>query len=326
MRGNATHNGLRRAFEVCAKHWVWSAMAALLILVGFILWTGITWSHLGVLAQFLVAGIALGGYVFSYRLYREQEAHKYRPALVATFPVPAREKRASEHVGGWMPGFVCRIEESNEVLDATLFLDNISESPVTDVRLNFYSHDCERLSESPGKPQRFFEKDILLVDGIAKSARESFSEILRPHLIREVDDPAMNRLAGGGKMRAYDFSTLFVSLIASETRKEPARLSTWSLVLKYKNLQGEVFFSVYKLEGPVVPVGSLQPEEYFRMAFYGSFSGDYLEDDEHHHFVINRGFPNAEVAPDWQRIKTLLQERAATAVMTPAILNPPSSF
>lgn len=298
MKGNAWHNGLKGARRACARHWVWSSLAVLLILVGAIVCTGLTWSHLGVLAQFLVAVIALGGYIFSYKLYREQEEHKYKVAVVAKFPVPEEEKR---YKGGvWIPGFVRRDYAGREALDAKFVLHNIGEAPVTDVRMNWYLHDYGNMDQEPARPVNIFVEDVMLVDGIAKGARVHFSETLRVH--HKSSEPE--------NVRALRFADVFSWRIPNETRDEPAHLSAWSLVLKYKNLQGESFFSAYKLEGAVESVESLQPEEYFRMVFFGSFSGDYLKDDEHHQFIANRGFRNAETAPDWDGVRATIEEAA----------------
>lgn len=323
MNGMRFLDQAKRVLKTALEHWVW-LFVGILILGGLISWIG--WKPAGVIAQFLVALIALGGYVLADEQYREQEKRKYTAAVVATFPVPSQEKREGERACGWIPGFVRRMDESDEVLDVDFCLENISESPVTDVHMNFYLHDYEHLNEPPEKPTAFFENDIPLADGIAKGARAPFARTLRPHFIRELDNPVARQLSGGGKVRAFDFMRLFLSLIPSERREEPAQWSAWSLVLKYKNLQGESFFSAYKLEGPVVPLGSLRPEEYFRMAFYGSYSGDYCEDDGNHQFVANRGFPSKTKAPRWERIEVLRLERATMAAVapTPSNLPPPS--
>ena len=298
----------QRASKAAAKHWAWSSVCTLLILASLI-WS-VGWLAAGVLAQFLVALIALGGYRFSYKLYHEQEEHKYKVAVVAAFPVPLvanvsaprpenHEKR--RRMLAWSPGFVLRMEEAGQVLDAEFHLENISESPAIDVRMDVYMHDYEELDTRPGKPTGVFRESIPLVDGIAKSAEVPFKRTLR----------------------ALDFSWLLSLPIPSEVRGEPARWSRWTLVLKYRNLQGEPFFSAYKLEGAVETLSSLQMSEYFRMVFWGSFPGDYLKDDEYHQFIANRGFPSAGTAPDWEGIKALSQERAAVAS---APSNPPSPF
>lgn len=321
MRGIAWRDGVRRALRACAGHWVRSSLVVLFILVGAIVGTGITWNHLGVLAQFLVAVIALGGYIFSYKLYREQEEHKYKAAVVAAFPVPEDAIVSVPGKHGWIPGFARRVAEADEILAADFFLENISESPVTNVRMNFYLHDCERFDEQPRKPAAFFEDDVLMVDGLAKGAEARFMRTLRPHLIS-----AGGQLANGSALRAFDFSQLFLSPIPSETPDKPARWSSWTLVMKYQNLQGEPFFSAYKSEGPTVSLGQLQQKEYFRMVFFGSFSGDYLKDDKDHQFIANRGFPNATVAPDWRCVKAVVQEIAASRAVASAPSNLPPSF
>lgn len=311
MTGNAMRDRLRRAFSAYTKHWVLWSMVALLILGGLIWCTGITWSHLGVLAQFLVGVIALGGYVFSYSLYREQEKHKYMAAVVATFSMPLladvsgqqQEGKDGKRVLSWIPGFVRKTDGSDEVLEADFCLVNVSESPVTDVRMNCYWHDCEQLDEQPENPRAFFEDDIPMVDGIAKGAEAHFTRTLRLHLIN-----VMDQLAGVDTGRASDFSPLFSWPIPSETRDKPARWFRWTLVLKYKNLQGEPFFSAYKLEGPVKHAETLLLDKYFRMVFLGSFSGDYLTDDGCHQFVANRGFPDAKMAPDWDGVRATIEE------------------
>ena len=254
----------RKAARFSAKHWAWSALAVLLLFVGFVLWTGMTW-----LPSLFVAVIALAGYALSNQQYREQEEHKYRAALVATFPLPTEETREGGCVRGWIPGFALRTEGTDEVLQARFVLENISESPVTDVCMNFYLHDCSQLDKEPGIPECFFENDVPLVDGIAKNAQAPFVRILRSRSIREWDEPAVRRLASGGRVRAFDFSRFFLSLIPSDRPDEPARWSMSTVVLKYKNLQGEPFFSAYKLEGPVETTQMLLVEEYFRMVFLG---------------------------------------------------------
>ena len=108
-------------------------------------------------------------------------------------------------------------------------------------------------------------------------------------------------------MLAFSFSQLLLSLIPSPRREVPARLSAWSLVFNYKNLLGESFFSVYKMEGPVVR------EESSRMVFHGSFAGNYLVDDDEHGFVQNRGFRNKEEAPDWEGVQATVEEAMRTA-------------
>ena len=195
-----------------------------------------TWRHVGVIAQWVVAVIALGGYGLSYWWNYRQEKHKYRAALVATFPLPTEKTRKGGCVRGWIPGFALRTEGSDEVLEANFVLENISESPVTDVRMNFYLHDCSQLDKEPDVPERFFENDVSLVDGIAKNAQAPFARILRSRSIREWGGQAARRMADGGRVRAFDFSRFFLSLIPSERPDEPARWSTSTVVLKYKAL------------------------------------------------------------------------------------------
>ena len=269
-----------------------------------------TWQHVGVIAQWVVAVIALGGYGLSYWLNYRQEKHKYRAALVATFPLPTEEARKGDRMVGWIPGFALLREGTDEALQADFVLENISESPVADVRMNFYLHDCSQFDKEPGIPECFFENDVPLVDGIAKNAQAPFARILRSRSIREWDEPAVHRAASGGRVRKFDFSRFFLSLIPSERPDEPARWSTSTVVLKYKNLQGEPFFSAYKLEGPVEHAQTLLLDEYFRMVFLGSFSGDYLTDDGCHQFVANRGFPDAKRAPDWDGVRATIEEAA----------------
>ena len=284
----------QRASKAAAKHWAWSSVCTLLILAGLIWLVG--WPAAGVLAQFLVALIALGGYVFSYYLYREQEAHKYWPVLTASFQLASNEGK--EHLQGWMPGFSLALEGPDTILKPNFTLENISASPVTDVRMNFYLHDYREVS----KPHPFFEHDVVVADGIAGNSRSVFDQVLRSHRIHRDEDPAKKSLAGGGKVLAFNFSQLFLSLIPSPRRDEQARLSAWSLVFKYKNLLGESFFSVYKMEGPIVR------EESSRMVFHGSFSGNYLVDEGEHGFVQNRGFRNKEEAPDWDGVQATVEE------------------
>lgn len=296
MKGNASRDGMSWAREIWTKHWALLSVVALFILVGFIWCTGLTW-----LPSLLVAVIALAGYAASYRQYREQEAHKYRPALTASFQLATNEVRMSSQ--GWMPGFNFTFEGPDPILKPNFTAENISESPVTDVCMNFYLHDYLDVRA----PHAFFEHDVVVADGIAGNSRSVFDQVLRSHRIQPVEDPALSRVVGGGRLLAFSFSELFLSLIPSAKRDEPARLSAWSLVFKYKNLLGESFFSVYKMEGPVVR------EESSRMAFHGSFAGDYLVDDGDHQFVQNRGFVNKEAAPDWGGVQDTIKEAMALA-------------
>ena len=313
-----------------ARHWVLLALIALATVVGFfgfvIWWTGVTWSHISVIAQGIVAAGALGGYIFSYQLYREQEKHKYMAAVVATFSMPPlanvsgqqQEDKDGKRVLSWIPGFVRKMDGSDEVLEADFRLVNVGESPVRNVRMNFYWHDCRRLDEEPKKPSAFFKDDVHMADGIAKGTEVPFIRTLRLHLI-----PMVGRLADGGVVRASDFSRLFSSYIPSEARDEPARWSEWNLVLKYENLQMEPFFSAYKLEATIVPLTRRPQGEYFQLAFLGNFPGEY---DKHRKFIANRGFPSAGKAPNWGSIRALLQESAAIAAVAPAPSNLPPSF
>ena len=329
MRGCSLRSCGERVGGRVARHWVQfafiaSATLALVAFFGFVIWwTGVTWSHVSVIAQGVVAAGALGGYIFSYQLYREQEKHKYMAAVVATFSMPLladvsgqkQEGKDGKRVLSWIPGFVRKTDGSDEVLEADFRLVNVSESPVRNVRMNFYWHDCRRLDEEPRKPSAFFKDDVHMADAIAKGTEVPFIRTLRPHLI-----PVVGRLADGNVVRAFDFSRLFSSYIPSETRDEPARWSEWSLVLKYENLQMEPFFSAYKLEVTIVPLTRLPTGEYFNLVFLGNFPGEY---DKHPKFIANRGFPSAGKAPNWGSIKVLLQEMAATAAVPPPSNLPP---
>ena len=291
MNGRRFRDQAKRALKVALEHWVWLSAAVLILFVVFVWWTGMTW-----LPSLLVAVMALAGYAASHQQYREQEARKYRPAIVATFPMPVVEKR--EGAQGWIPGFIYKFEKSDPALDADFTLENISESPVTDVRMNFYLHNYER----PETPQLFFEHDIIVVDGLAGKSRARFVQTLRSHRIRPANNPTLSQISGGAVVLAFSFSQLLLSLIPGPRREEPARLSAWSLVFKYENLLGEPFFCVYKMEGPV------RLEESSRMVFRGSFAGDYLIDDKNHRFVENRGFVSKEKAPDWESIQSAVKE------------------
>lgn len=291
MNGRRFLDQAKRALKVALEHWVWLSAAVLLLFVVFVWWTGMTW-----LPSLLVAVMALAGYVASHQQYREQEAHKYRPALTARFQLAPNEVRMS--LQGWMPGFNLTFEGPDPVLKPNFTLENISASPVTDVRMNFYLHDYQEVS----KPRPFFEHDVVVADGIAGNSRSLYDQVLRSHRIQPNEDPAVKRVAGGGKVLAFGFSQLFLSLIPSVKQDEPAQLSAWSLVFKYKNLLGESFFSVYKMEGPVVR------EESSRMVFHGSFSGDYLVDDKDHQFVKNRGFVSEDKAPNWGKVRLAVEE------------------
>ena len=281
----------RQALKTCAKRWIFPSMVAVLILVAFIWYTGLTW-----LPSLLVAVIALAGYIASYRQYREQENHKYRPVLTASFQLASNEVRKSSQ--GSMPGFTLASEGSGPVLKPNFTLENISESPITDVRMNFYLHDYQEVRT----PTPFFEHDVVVADGMPGNSRSSFERVLRSDLIQPANDPELSRLTAGGRVLAFSFLQLFISLIPSTKHDESARLSAWSLVFKYKNLLGKPFFSVYKMEGPRVP------EESSRMAFHGSFAGDYLVDDGDHHFNGNRGFVSREDAPDWDGVQATVEE------------------
>ena len=296
MSGRRFLDQAKRVLKAALGHWVWLSAAVLLLFVVFVWWTRMTW-----LPSLLVAVMALAGYAASHQQYREQEARKYRPAIVATFSVPVVEKR--EGAQGWIPGFIYKFEKSDPALDANFILQNISESPVTDVRMNFYLHNYER----PETPQSFFEEDIVVVDGLAGKSGAHFVQTLRSHRIRPANNPTLSQITGSAVVLAFSFSQLLLSLIPSPRREVPARLSAWSLVFNYKNLLGESFFSVYKMEGPVVR------EESSRMVFHGSFAGNYLVDDDEHGFVQNRGFRNKEEAPDWKGVQATVEEAMRTA-------------
>lgn len=60
MNGDFGLDCLRQALEACAKRWIVPSMAAVLILVAFIWYTGLTW-----LPSLLVAVIALAGYMIA---------------------------------------------------------------------------------------------------------------------------------------------------------------------------------------------------------------------------------------------------------------------
>lgn len=305
--------GLRQAWGAYRKR-VRVAAAGLVVLgaIGVVIWrTGVTWNHLGVVAQWAVAVIAVGGYVFTYRMYREQEDNKYRPALTASFALPSEETRKDERARGWLPGFVASTDATGPTLKVDFTLTNISESPVAQVRMNFYLHDYRNLTEEPNVPRRLFGKDISIVDGLAGKTAFTFKDTLRQHQIQRADNPAQSQLSGGAKIVAFDFQQLFSSFIPSESRDTPATRSAWSLVFSYKNLQRRDFFSVYKWEAVEIPLGPLPPAEYFQMVYHGSFSGAYLDDDKTHQFVANRGFPSAKEAPDWRRVQATLDAHSA---------------
>lgn len=286
MAGNGERGRHRGVLIVFTRHWALWSIAALLILIGFsffIWWTGMTW-----LPSLVVAVLALAGYVMSNRQYHEQEARKYRPAITASFQLASDEVRHT--LQGWMPGFNLTFEEANPVLKSNFTLENISASPVTDVRMNFYMHDFRESR----KPEPFFERDVVVADGIAGNSHSVFTQVLRSHGIYPLGGKAD---VNGVRGLAFNFHQLFLSLIPSVKPGEPAHLSAWSLVFKYKNLIGESFFSVYKMEGPVVR------QESSRMVFHGSFAGDYLSDNDDHGFVNNRGFCSKEDAPNWDDVQ-----------------------
>ena len=189
MNGRRFHDEAKRVLKPALEHWAWLSAAALLLFAVFVWWTGMTW-----VPSLLVAVIALAGYIASHQQYREQEARKYRPAIVATFSAPVVEKR--EGAQGWIPGFVYKFEKSDPALDADFTLQNISESPVTDVRMNFYLHNYER----PETPQSFFEEDIVVVDGLAGKSRARFVQTLRSHRIRPANNPTLSQSSGPAQL------------------------------------------------------------------------------------------------------------------------------
>jgi len=298
MSANGWRDGLKQVLGACARHRVWSSLAVLLILVGAIVCTGITWSHLGVLAQFLVAGIALGGYWLSYGIYREQERHKYQVAIVARF----HETQEGGNVGRQLaPGFYLRTEGENGVLDTRFDIENISESPAIDIRMNMYLHKYHQgNSGNPENPRPIFGQDIILADGIAMNSRESYEQTIRPWRVREAVSVCGPLGRSSAEEAGRNWPLLFLAVIPRHG--EAVSLSAWSLVFKYKNLIGEQFFSVYKWERPV------DMEESSRLALYGVFAGDYLKDNAAHQFIQNRGFAKKESALDWSDVKAALDK------------------
>lgn len=295
MSRNDWRDGLKQALGACARHRVWSSLAVLLILVGAIVCTGITWSHLGVLAQLLVAGIALGGYWLSYGIYREQERHKYQVAIVARFHATQEGGNVGRQLA---PGFYLRTEGENGVLDARFDIQNISESPAVDIRMNMYLHKYDQ--GEPKNPRAIFGQDMVLADGLAMNSRESYEQTIRPWRVREAVSVCGPLGRSSAEEAGRNWPLLFLTVIPRQG--EAVSLSAWSLIFKYKNLLGEQFFSVYKWERPV------DREEPSHVALYGVFSGDYLKDDAAHQFIQNRGFAKKESAPDWSDVKAALDK------------------
>lgn len=295
MSVNGWRDGLKQVLGACGRHRVWASLAVLLLLVGAIVCTDITWSHLGVLAQFLVAGIALGGYWLSYGIYREQERHKYQVAVVALFHETQERGNVRRQLA---PGFSLRAEGRNGVLDARFDIQNISESPAVDIRMNMYLHKYHQGNSE--NPRPIFGQDIVLADGIAMNSREPYEQTIRPWRVREVVSVCGPLGRSSAEEPGRNWPLLFLAVIPRQG--EAVSLSAWSLVFKYKNLLGERFFSVYKWERPV------DREESSRLALYGVFAGDYLKDDAAHQFIKNRGFAKKESAPDWSDVEAALDK------------------
>ena len=156
----------------------------IVVLTVVLLWN-FSWSHLGVLAQVLVAFIALGGYALSYSIYKKQEAHKYRPAVTVNFI--SDDSQQLEGIQGRIPGFILRFSGPDPVLHCNFVVNNISESPVTDLRMNFYLHSID----GTGEPSGFFEEDIPLLDGLSGNTAVSYNEQLWAHRIKQAGDPGM---------------------------------------------------------------------------------------------------------------------------------------
>lgn len=298
MNGSGVREQVQYAWRATIKHRAWWAIGIMLILAGLIWRPG--WVAAGALAQFLVALIALGGYAFSYQMNRQEQARKYRVALVATLellPIPSPRENGPIPRGS-IPGFQLWMRDGREVLESRFDLANISESPVTDVRMNFYLHGW-RVAQSV---EKFLERDVELADGMAKASAVHVERRLSSDRIRQAGDVTGDESGNARGRWQWNYFSLFYPPIPSEHLNRPARLWPWSLVIKYKNLAGEPFFTVYKLEGPE------HADELMRMAFHGSFAGDYRIDDKEHQFVENRGFKNRETAPDWEGVMAVEAE------------------
>lgn len=252
---------------------------------------GFSWNSIGVIAQFIVAIIALGGYCVTYIIFQRQEAHKYHAAVVVNFNRQGED--GTNNAMAYCPGFVLKFEGPNQVLHADFKLDDIGDTPVTDVRMNFYLHDIK----AAGQPKPFFENDVLLADGIATGGSVAYNSPLRSHKIRKVNGGNLGVVSlNPSYLSEFSYLNLFIAPIPSDRADGIAKLSSWTLVIKYRNLLGNNYFSAYKLEGPEVA------NENTQMRFFGAFPGDYLRDDKHHQFIANRGFPDKKAAPNWEGV------------------------
>lgn len=281
--------------------WIILSSVVVLVILLLVMRMNLSWSHLGVLAQFLVAFIALGGYALSYIIYKKQEIHKYRPAVTVNFI--SDDSQQLNGFQGRIPGFILWFSGPNPVLNCNFVVNNISESPVTDLRMNFYLHNIN----GTGEPISFFEEDIPLIDGLSGNTAAPYTEPLLAHRITKVEEPSMPEHSPLRRYYLFNFSQLFISLIPSDNPSGVAHISAWSLVIKYGNLRDESYFSVYKLDSPQVQ-GDKQ-----RMRFYGSYRGDYLKDDFSHEFIKHSGFPNMKSSPNWDGVQQVIAQATQKA-------------
>lgn len=309
---------LNDKYTICTfgvPKWIMLTSGIVLVTLLLVMGLNLSWSHLGVLAQFLVAFIALGGYALSYSIYKKQEAHKYRPAVTVNFI--SDDSQQLEGLQGRIPGFILRFSGPDPVLHCNFVVNNISESPVTDLRMNFYLHSIDGTKE----PASFFEEDIPLFDGLSGNTAASYTEQLRAHKIKQVEEPSMPEYSPLRRYCLFNFSQLFISLIPSDCPGGVAHISAWSLVVKYSNLRDENYFSVYKLDSPQVQ-GDKQ-----RMRFYGSFRGDYLRDELSHEFIKYGGFPNMKSSPNWEGVQQVIaQAMQMTETFRQSIDDPGNGF
>jgi hypothetical protein len=237
---------------------------------------GFSWNTISVITQLLVVAVALGGYYVTYTIFWKQEEHKYRSAVVINFNPRGDLDTRSDSVNSL--GFRHEMR-TDPTLYVDFRLDNVSDSPVTDVRMNFYLHDIETAERTNEQPKPFFKNDVLLIDGIAAKGSVDCKSQLSSRIINE----------------SFGYQDLFMYLIPPDIPSGTARLSRFTLVIKYKNLLDSSYFSAYKLDA-----------QESQMTFLGAFNGDYLRDDCHHMFVANRGFPNSGSAPNWVGVRDTL--------------------
>lgn len=243
-------------------------------------------------ASFSVAVVAVLGILSSQVIYQRREYNKYKPVIIASFDNDYSEDTTeSATINKLLDGFyVKNPNEIYEVLISNIVLKNISKSPVTDIKANFYIH-----SNKNGKPYKLFKYDgVPLCQGLPENSSESV-EINEPFGGGRVTDNFVSSIRNtfSGYLNQND-GFKFKDKESGITKS----ISNFSLVIKYKNILGDSYFSVYKIE---INYGTTNNDESTEMVFYGSFRGEYLKDSIKlgHAFVANKGFPSKELAPDW---------------------------